>query len=202
MYWQFVRCTFADEMNHELFNSFNGDIHHRNATDQIIESRTSAWFDDISTGDKAEGFDEIVICAFSKAVDDITAKQGSDPVSWEWGKLHRLVLVHPLSSVNILDKVFNLNRGPFPVGGSFHTVSPYSYENNAPFDADHGSSHRHIFDLGNWDNSLTVIPTGNSGIPASKHYCDQTDLYISMVSTIRIISRRKIIENALYHMSF
>jgi penicillin amidase len=32
---------------------------------------------------------------------------------------------------------------------------------------------------GNWDESLSVIPTGNSGIPSSDHYCDQTDMYVN-----------------------
>lgn len=39
--------------------------------------------------------------------------------------------------------------------------------------------HRHIFDLSNWDNSITVIPTGTSGIQASNFYLDQTELYIN-----------------------
>jgi penicillin amidase len=42
----------------------------------------------------------------------------------------------------------------------------------------HGASHRHIFDVGNWDLSKTIIPTGTSGIPASDFYLDQTRLYL------------------------
>jgi penicillin amidase len=63
--------------------------------------------------------------------------------------------------------------------GSYHTVCPYTYSFQNLYKTNHGASHRHVFDLSNWDMSKTVIPTGTSGIPASRFYCDQTNLYIS-----------------------
>jgi penicillin amidase len=88
-------------------------------------------------------------------------------------------LEHPLSKVKILDRIFHLNRGPFEVGGSFHTVAPYSYRFNKLFEVNSGASQRHIYDFADWDNSISVIPTGNCGIPSSPHYCDQTTLYLA-----------------------
>jgi len=203
LYLQFIHCTFADEMGNGLFDSFNGvSSISRIAADQLIDNKISVWFDDVTTGNKTEKFDDIVIIAFSEAVSDLETRLGTNPDSWEWGRLHHLVLTHPLSTVKLLDRVFNLNRGPFQVGGSFHTVSPFSYDNNKLFDANHGSSHRHIFDLSNWDNSLTVIPTGNSGIPASKHYCDQTELYINGKYHPDYFTKDKIVASAKYHMKF
>lgn len=203
LYWHLVRCTYSDELGSELFSGLNGVTSiTRNATDQLIDSKISPWFDDVTTPDKTEDYNAVVHCAFTTAIAELSAQFGNDPEAWEWGKLHALVLAHPLSSVAVLDRVFALNRGPFPVGGSFHTVSPYSYDNNKPFDANHGASHRHIFDLSNWDHSLTVIPTGNSGIPASPHYCDQTELYINGKYHADYFSKEKIVENAMYHMRF
>jgi penicillin G amidase len=75
--------------------------------------------------------------------------------------------------------VLKLNRGPYAVPGSFHTVCPYTYPFGNPYQVNNGASQRHVYDAGNWDASKTVIPTGISGIPASPYYCDQTDLYIS-----------------------
>jgi len=48
-----------------------------------------------------------------------------------------------------------------------------------PFKVNHGASHRHIYSLADWDDSLSVIPTGTSGVPAGNYYCDQTELYIN-----------------------
>jgi penicillin G amidase len=97
---------------------------------------------------------------------------------WSWEKLHTITISHPLGVVEILDKAFNLNRGPYGVPGSYHTVSPYSYSYNDLYNVNHGASQRHIFDLADWDASVTVIPTGTSGIPASDYYLDQTRLYL------------------------
>jgi penicillin G amidase len=202
-YLQFIRSTFEDELGNDLFVSFN-DVSSvsRIATNQLINNRTSVWFDNITTANKTETESDIIISSFIQSVQDLSQKLGDDPDTWEWGSIHHLVLAHPLSAEKVLDRLFHLNPGPFSVGGSFHTVSPYTYINNKPFDANHGSSHRHIFDLGNWDNSLTVIPTGASGIPASKHYCDQTDLYVTGKYHPDYFTRDKIISHARYHMRF
>jgi penicillin G amidase len=201
-YLHFIRCTFADELG-PLFESYNGTTSvSRNAMDQLMDLKSSPWFDDLKTKDRVETLQNAIMCAFSEAVTELRTKMGDDPALWEWGNIHPLILAHPLAKKRILDRIFSLNRGPYPVGGSFHTISPYSYDANKPFESNHGSSHRHIFDIGNWDNSLTVIPTGISGIPASKHYCDQTDLYVSGHYHPDYFTKEKIERNARYHMTF
>jgi penicillin amidase len=83
-----------------------------------------------------------------------------------------------MGKVKILNKVLGLNRGPFPVGGSFHTIAPFSYRVNQLYIASSGASQRHIYSLADWDQSVSIIPSGNSGNPSSKHYCDQTMWYL------------------------
>ncbi|MDH5386545.1 MAG: penicillin acylase family protein, partial [Candidatus Aminicenantes bacterium] len=91
-------------------------------------------------------------------------------------------------------------RGPYEVGGSFHTVCPYVYLLNEPFEVTNGASHRHIYSLSNWDESLTILPTGVSGIPASPHYCDQTRLYLENHYRSDYFSKELIQKNARYQM--
>jgi len=202
LYLQLIGCTFGDELGGR-FSDLNGVTSvSRNAMDQLMEMRDSPWFDNISTPGVKETINDAIACSFREAVSELGNKLGSDPILWEWGRIHSLELAHPLASVKILDRVFNLNRGPFPVGGSFHTVSPYSYDANNPFESNHGSSHRHIFDVGNWDNSLTVIPTGNSGVPASRHYCDQTEMYLNGQYHPDYFSKELIMSHARYKMKF
>jgi penicillin amidase len=203
LYLRMQSCIFSDELGSRLFGSFKSvSSISRNATDQIMDNRVSEWFDDFHTQDTLESFKDMVICAFQKTVADLEAIAGTDPDSWQWGNMHQLTMEHPLAAVKILDKSLHLNRGPYPVGGSFHTVSPYSYDNNEPYTVIHGSSHRHLYDLSNWDRSLTVIPTGNSGIPASKHYCDQTQMYVKGQYHRDYFSKILVKENAKYHMEF
>ena len=56
-------------------------------------------------------------------------------------------------------------------------MSPYSF--GAGFKVNHGASERHIFNTANWDESYTIIPTGESGIPGSEFYLSQTTAYLN-----------------------
>ncbi|MEI8115356.1 MAG: penicillin acylase family protein, partial [Bacteroidia bacterium] len=92
--------------------------------------------------------------------------------------------------------------GPFPVGGSFHTVGPYENPLNKNSEVNHGASERHIFNTSDWDLSLTVIPTGTSGIPASDHYCDQTSAYVTNKYHSDYVTRAKVEGASKYRMKF
>ncbi len=109
-------------------------------------------------------------------VASLTEQFGADQKKWLWGNIHRIRIEHPMGSVKMLDRVFGFNSDYYPIGGSNHTVSPYSY--GAGIVVNHGASERHIFNTANWDESLTVIPTGASGIPASEFYLSQTKTYL------------------------
>jgi penicillin amidase len=177
---ELVRVIFEDELGPELYKKFiEKDLMPVDQINRICMKKESLWCDNISTPDKKESFNDNIAEAFKVAVTILQGRLGDDVTSWQWGKIHTLTLQHPLGKVSVLNRAFNLNRGPFAVGGSSHTVSPYSYPMQTPFLSYHGSSHRHIFTVGDWDNSLTIIPTGQSGIPASKFYCDQTSMYLA-----------------------
>ena len=88
------------------------------------------------------------------------------------------------------------------MGGSFHTVSPYKYNFFNPDEIVHGSSHRSIYDLSNWDGCISVIPTGISGICGSKFYCDQTTLYVKGDYHADPFSDEDVREKAVYTMVF
>ena len=103
-----------------------------------------------------------------------------------------------MGTVEIVDKLFKTNKGPYPVGGSYHTVCPYSYILNKSFISEYGASERHIFNSADWDASLSIIPTGNSGVPASPHYLDQTDLYVQNKFHADHFTKEAVQKNAVY----
>jgi penicillin amidase len=144
---------------------------------RILKTGPDEFVDNIKTPEK-ETLDDIILMSFKDCLAAISAQYGEDQSGWKWGDIHTITLEHPLGSVKILDRIFNLNSDMYRVGGGGdHTVSPYSY--GAGFKVNHGASERHIFNTANWDESLTIIPTGNSGIPASEFYLSQTDDYIN-----------------------
>ncbi len=180
MWLELNRVIFSDELGEDLYPlMLSNNIIPQNLIERLRITGESLWCDDITTEGITETFSDNIESAFIYAVDTIVALYGADPRNWEWGDLHKVSLMHPLGSVNIVAKLFGVNRGPYPIGGSSHTVCPYSYPLGKSFVANHGASERHIFSTANWDHSLTVIPTGISGVPASPHYLDQTKLYIN-----------------------
>ena len=192
-----------DQMDSLLLSQFVGQkIFFENFMENMRIAPSNAWADDIKTKSVTETFGDIIGLSFQQTVGELSSEFGADPAGWKWGNPHTITLAHPLSKVRILDRVFNLNRGPYSVGGSFHTVSPYENPMNKYSEVKHGASERHIFDAGNWDRSLTVIPTGTSGIPASKHYCDQTESYVTNKYHSDFVTRANVEGAMLYKMKF
>ena len=142
---------------------------------RILKTGPDEWVDNINTPQK-ETLDDIILKSFKDCISSLSKQYGENQAKWNWGSIHKITIEHPLGSVKILDRIFGLNSAEYEIGGSDHTVSPYSY--GAGFKVNHGASERHIFNTANWDESLTVIPTGESGIPASEFYLSQTKAYL------------------------
>jgi penicillin amidase len=178
LYGQLVREAAGDELGPELLDRLLNTIA-RPLLAYLVEHPDSDWWDDIRTADKRETFPDILRRSLAAAVGTLGKTSGNDPADWVWGKLHTLTLSHPLSQVRILGILFGLNRGPYPMGGSFDTLPQQHYALAGGFKVLMGPSQRHIYDAGDWNRSLSVIPAGESGIPASPHYADQTPLFLA-----------------------
>lgn len=189
----------------------------RNIIDLVWANRGSSWLagtpagggdpvttvNPITTDDPFttnDPFTAAVRKSFREAIEWIENDLGRNPGRWAWGDVHKLTAEHRMGSVKLLARIFNMNRGPFSPGGSFHTVCPYSYDFTEPFVVNHGASQRHIYSVADWDDSFSVIPTGTSGIPASKYYCDQTELYVNDQYRPDLFSREAVENAARYSM--
>jgi penicillin amidase len=169
----FINNLLADELG-DLYSNFyqkTGDYY----IYRILKNGPDDWVDNINTPQK-ETLDDIVLKSFKDCISSISKQYGDDQTKWKWGSIHKITIEHPLGSVKILDRIFGLNSDEFGIGGSNHTVSPYSYGEG--FKVNHGASERHIFNTANWDESYTIIPTGESGIPSSEFYLSQTKAYL------------------------
>ena len=196
-----LKNLFLDELGKELYTDFvSSPLLYEYAVHRFFGEKDSLWCDDVRTEGVKETFASMVQKSFKDTVADLKAELGTDPKGWRWGKLHQLTLVHPLGNVKLVDWLFKFNSGPHEVGGSYHTVCYSSYPFSDPFGVTVGVSHRHIYPLDNWDESLTLIPTGVSGIPASPHYCDQTKLYVENQYHSDYFSRNLVQKNAKYQM--
>jgi penicillin amidase len=96
------------------------------------------------------------------ALEQIAQRLGGDEKAWQWGKLHQLLLAHPLGTSEY-------QLGPVPRPGDSNTVNATS---GANFRQTNGASWREILDVGDWDRSVMTNVPGESGDPSSKHYSD------------------------------
>ena len=171
---ELARHIMSDELD-ELYGSPHGRQHDFYIY-RMVNEGPDAWVDNTTTPE-VETMDQIIALSITSAVDTLTARYGEFGERWQWGNIHTLTLEHPMGGVKILDRLLGLNSKTYGIGGSYHTVQPYAFREN--FGAYHGASERHIFNTADWDKSLTVIPTGTSGIPGSPFYLSQTETYVN-----------------------
>jgi penicillin G amidase len=119
--------------------------------------------------------DPAVVRAFRETVARLSRQFGTKVSSWHWGRLHQLRLEHALSLRKPLGLIFDVPG--FAWGGDLETVRaggswPAEFKASGPI-----SAYRFIADCGDWDNSLSCIPGGQSGQRGSPHYADQVDAW-------------------------
>jgi penicillin G amidase len=141
----------------------------RAALNRMLEEGGGVWANDVRTM-RTETLDGQAVAAMRDAVRELRGQQ--------WGDLHRTSIRHALGSAQLLDRTLRLNLEPFAKGGSPYTVDVAGYGSRPPFLNTHGASQRHVVDMADPDGTGGfVIPTGQSGLPFSRHYQDQTPLW-------------------------
>ena len=138
-----------------------------------------------------EEVDELLSSTLKEAKERLEERLGVDRADWEWGKLHQVHMLHPLSP--LVDRLTRarLDVGPVPRGGSGDTVgnTAYHLENLRQTG---GSSWRVVVDVGEWDDSLFINSPGQSGEPASPHYADLFGPWARDETVPLLYSRRKV----------
>ncbi|MDH5224107.1 MAG: penicillin acylase family protein [Actinomycetota bacterium] len=115
--------------------------------------------------------------ALVDAFAELRSSLGDDATSWRWGDLHRVRLAHPLAAIPGFEALFvALDAG---VGGDDQTVLQTGVDARAGYAAAVIPSWRAVYDLGDLDRSVGVLPTGESGNPASSHWSDQAPLWLA-----------------------
>jgi penicillin amidase len=137
-------------------------------TCQILRDPGSSWF-------ATKSRQELVAVSIREACEELEKWLGADMDLWQWGKIHRLMLNHPLGRIKLLRPLLSL--GPFPSPGSGTTINMGFYRHSNPYDHTVGSSLRFIIDVGSWHQSGFILTAGQSGHPLSPHYGDQTPLW-------------------------
>ncbi len=177
-YRNFLHNLFSDEMGdlaYETFISF--PFVAIRASDALLSTPHSVWFDDIATSDVRETANEILLKSLDDGLAELETLFGPDPANWRWGKLHRLRFPHVFEGVPFLGQLFCI--GPFDQGGSGTTVNAKGYSYTAPYGVAWGPATRQIVAMNAPEAALSVVANGQSGHRFSPHWDDQTDFWLN-----------------------
>lgn len=164
-----------DELGESMFEAFRNTHQMKLSYSTLLADSTSPWWDDISTLDRNESRNELVLSSFKHAV-AFLSNAFADRKSWAWGNMHSLEHKHALGQLPPLNNLFNV--GPYGVGGGLETINNMSFHMNSgkPFEIAYGPAMRTIMDLSKPEEAISVLPTGQSGHVLSSYYDDQTKL--------------------------
>jgi len=168
-----TRALFADKLGPELWKSTARSW--REALEGVLQRQDAWWCDDHTTA-TVETCPQQNDAAFTQALEELEAAQGSDVAAWRWGRAHVARSEHrPFTRVASLARFFELRT---PVGGDTYTVNvgqvrmrPDPTTGELYLD-EHGPSLRALYDLGDPSRSRVMHSTGQSGNPFSSRYRD------------------------------
>ncbi len=134
--------------------------------EKLYSDNSSHWFDNPATEDVVETAQDVAV----QTMKDVLAKVGDKP----WSQLNSLTMSHPLAVVPALNSLLELERGPFPRGGTRETlnVSFIMPNDSSGFKTVLAPSWRFVIDFANVDDATVVLPAGQSGNPLDEHFFD------------------------------
>ncbi|MFQ5456879.1 MAG: penicillin acylase family protein [Myxococcota bacterium] len=163
----FMERRLKDHLGEDLYWAYMELINQPVIPLENVAREGRAWWFDRPDGHAME-----LSQTLEEAVDRLREKFGRDMRAWTWGRMHTLVMKHPLGQVPVLAPFFNI--GPFETPGDSTTVNNGQFFHAHPWTHEAGPSYRQICDLSDWDASMFVNYTGQSGNPRSPHYRDLT----------------------------
>jgi penicillin amidase len=173
----YLHDTFADELGEERFTLFLSTHIMKQMIVAQTANATSPWWNNIQTKEVTETRETVLTNSFQKTIAHLKNKLGEDFSTWTWNRVHTVEHKHPLGEVAALRSYFNV--GPFEINGSNEVINnlmfTFTKEGNHQVKA--GPSTRRIIDFSAVENSMSILPTGQSGNPLSEHYDDQAVMY-------------------------
>jgi penicillin amidase len=137
----------------------------------LYEWRTTTFLQKILTDRPAKWlppayktYDALLVDAADRAVAKLAEDARSPRVQdWQWRRFNSLDMLHPIGREGMLKRLFSITNKP--QSGTGYSVRAATKH--------HGPAMRFVANVGNWDESILLIPAGQSGQLGSSHYSDQ-----------------------------
>ena len=180
--------TFWLKLAHNLFDATLGDdlasvaispgTETKTALRNLLADPASHWWADAAHG-ATNPREQVLLQSMRDTVAVLQEQYGSDVQAWQWGKAHTVTFANQTlgkSGVSIIESIFN--RGPFAADGAPAAVNNTGGDESMRVTS--GPSWRMIVDLGDFNNSVAVHTTGQSGHAYHPHYDDMIRPWIEV----------------------
>ena len=164
------QAMFADDLRGGLYQEMAERNHDTFLANIYADPAVNGfWCDDVLTV-PVESCGDIALLALDAALDDITARLGTNMDRWAWSKIHITQYPHtPFSQVPALKPFFARSIAN---GGDDYTVNVAPVDGSDPYNQTHVPSFRSLIDLSDFNGSRFMHTTGQSGNVLSRHYDD------------------------------
>ncbi len=130
---------------------------------KTLTERSSKWLPA-----RYKSYDELLIAAADSTVAKLAEESKSARIEdWQWKNFNALDMLHPIGRDGFLKKWLSITGKP-------QSGTNYSVRAATPH---HGPAMRFVANPADWDQSILLIPAGQSGQPGSSHYADQFDYW-------------------------
>ncbi|TDQ19282.1 penicillin amidase [Algoriphagus boseongensis] len=190
-----LRLSMEDELGKDAFKAYLETFMMVRSNSHFITFENNPWWDKKGT-DAIESRADIINEALKITLEELSSQFGKNYEEWEWKKAVVFEHPHPLGSQKPLDKIFNVKSDP--VEANEEAVNKLAFDLNGEgiYKVTSGPAMRILLDFGNVEESISVLPTGNSGNRFSKHYADQKELFTKGKYRSQLMNEQEIKEKA------
>ena len=177
--FEFLKATYKDELGASFELFINSQLQDEVLPIQI-HRKQSVWWDDITTTSKVEGRAEIILNSFNETFSFLKNQLGENVKDWHWSRVISVEHEHVIGKTGgLLRRFFNV--GPFETIGGNEVINNqiFKLDSTGYYKVTAGPSTRRIVDFSDVENSLAILPTGQSGNVFSKHYKDQAQKFLN-----------------------
>jgi penicillin amidase len=176
--YEFLKETYNDELGDSFQLFINSQLQDQVLPLQVNREK-SVWWDNISSKDKIETRTDIVNLAFKNAIACLQNPLGENIEDWTWNRVLSIEHEHAIGKAGGLLRTF-FNVGPFETIGGNEVINNqiFNLDSTGYYKVTAGPSTRRIVDFSDVENSLAILPTGQSGNVFSEYYKDQTEKYL------------------------
>ncbi|WP_158841177.1 penicillin acylase family protein [Polaribacter sp. L3A8] len=176
--YEFLKETYQDELGGSFDLFINSQLQDEVLPNQV-NRENSVWWDNIATKNKIETRKDIVLASFKKSFVFLQNQLGENVDDWTWNRVISVEYEHAIGKAGGLLRAF-FNVGPFETIGGNEVINNqiFKLDSTGYYKVTAGPSTRRVIDFSDIENSLAIIPTGQSGNRFSEYYKDQTQKYL------------------------